>query len=248
MKSLEALRQDSLQNMEYVTLMRETLADVEATKVELLTTDVPLQNYLGKVKNGIDPFEKMTKNPLKDPLTEIVAQKDFIRSKRTRQFRKKLYYYELSENPEELAAFETLEPVWLAHRNILSKNVKGQTGETDNLLNDLSKEPFVSALGTLNLTTDRDGMQLANDEVREVETGKRTKTAVKENSKSRELRRQLSADYSNLMEYIAVLAKAYPDQAEWNKLLTVVNVIRKRYKELIKHREGGKKDKKKEKE
>ncbi len=69
MKSLEALRQDSLQNMEYVTLMRETLADVEATKVELLTTDVPLQNYLGKVKNGIDPFEKMTKNPLKDPLT-----------------------------------------------------------------------------------------------------------------------------------------------------------------------------------
>jgi hypothetical protein len=229
--------------MEFVTMERETVVDIEATAVEILTADAPLKKYVVDVKNGIDPLEAATKNPRKDPKNKIINEKDERRDKAISRFGRRLYYFELSEDPDERAAFETLEPLWIQHRDILSMNKKNQTGSTDNFINDLKKEPFASAVTTLTMSPEQNAIEETNNDFRASESDKRSVKTTHENVKAKDLRKTLESANNNLCEYVYVMAKAYPDNAQWNKLLTVINVIRKRYSELLVHRQAHSKKK-----
>ena len=130
--------------MEFITLLRETTADVETAAGNLTTTDVPLKRYLKETKDRIDPFETATRNPTKDPDTEVMHEKDKARDKAVSRFVLKFQSFKLSENEDEANAFEVLQILWSRHRNVQGLNFSNQTGATDNLLNDLKKEPLGS--------------------------------------------------------------------------------------------------------
>ncbi len=240
MKALQTLSQTKLQQMELVGLSRETVTDIEKSGVELLTTDVPLQRYVKDVKDNVDPFEVATRNPDKDPYTEILQQKDRLRDRAFSRFGRKLHYYEFDEDPAKRAAYNNLFPLWRLHRDIPHLNPKNQTNATDNFLNDSAKEPYASAIVTLTMTPELDGISNTNNGYRASEEDSRALKAVEETSEGKELRRKLQNANKTLFNYIYTLANAYSDNAEWDKLLTAVNVVRKRYHELLSHREGQK--------
>jgi len=173
MKTLHSCNVPRLQQMELVTLLRETTADVETAAGNLKTTDVPLKRYLKETKDGIDPFETATRNPTKDPDTEVMHKKDSERDKAVSRFVLKFQSFRLSEDSAEQTAYNNLQILWARHRNVQGLNNENQTGATDNLLNDLKKEPFASAVTKLHLEAEVTGIQTTNDAFRTFMGGRR---------------------------------------------------------------------------
>lgn len=178
MKTLHSCNVPRLQQMELVTLLRETTADVETAAGNLKTTDVPLKRYLKETKDGIDPFETATRNPTKDPDTEVMHKKDSERDKAVSRFVLKFQSFRLSEDSAEQTAYNNLQILWARHRNVQGLNNENQTGATDNLLNDLKKEPFASAVTKLHLEAEVTGIQTTNDAFRTFMVGRRATARV----------------------------------------------------------------------
>ena len=245
MKTLHSCNVPRLQQMELVTLLRETTADVETAAGNLKTTDVPLKRYLKETKDGIDPFEKATRNPTKDPDTEVMHKKDSERDKAVSRFVLKFQSFRLSEDSAEQTAYNNLQILWARHRNVQGLNNENQTGATDNLLNDLKKEPFASAVTKLHLEAEVAGIQTTNDAFRTFMVGRRAtaRDAAMEETHVNKMRRELTDKYTGLCIYVMAMADAYPDVPEWAKSLAAINVIRKRYAEILTRRAAAQKDK-----
>ena len=245
MKTLHSCNVPRLQQMELVTLLRETTADVETAAGNLKTTDVPLKRYLKETKDGIDPFETATRNPTKDPDTEVMHKKDSERDKAVSRFVLKFQSFRLSEDSAEQTAYNNLQILWARHRNVQGLNNENQTGATDNLLNDLKKEPFASAVTKLHLEAEVTGIQTTNDAFRTFMVGRRAtaRDAAMEETHVNKMRRELTDKYTGLCIYVMAMADAYPDVPEWAKSLAAINVIRKRYAEILTRRAAAQKDK-----
>ena len=230
--------------MELITLLRETTADVETAAGNLTTTDVPLKRYLKETKDRIDPFETATRNPTKDPDTEVMHEKDRARDKAVSRFVLKFQSFKLSENEDEVNAFEVLQILWSRHRNVQGLNFSNQTGATDNLLNDLKKEPFASAVTKLHLEAEVTGIQTTNDAFRTFMASRRAtaRDAAMEETHIIKMRRELTDKYTSLCIYVMAMTDAYPAVPEWGKALAAINVIRKRYTELLTRRAAALKD------
>ena len=246
MKTLQACNATKLQQMEFVTLLRETTADVEAAAGNLATTDVPLKRYLKETKDRITPFETATRNPTKDPDTEVMRQKDSERDKAVSRFVLKYQSFRLSENAAEQTAYNNLQILWSRHRNVQGLNNENQTGATDNLLNDLQKAPYAAAVTTLHLETEVAGIRTTNDAFRTFMATRRATAAAiaMEETHVNKMRRELTEKYTGLCTYVVAMTDAYPDVPEWGKALAAINVIRKRYTELLTRRAAALKDKK----
>ena len=245
MKTLHSCNVARLQQMEFVTLLRETTADVETAAGNLKTTDVPLKRYLKETKDGCDHFEVVTRNPAKDPKTEEMRQKDNERDKAVSRFVLKFQSFRLSEDSAEQTAYNNLQILWARHRNVQGLNNENQTGATDNLLNDLKKEPFASAVTKLHLEAEVTGIQTTNDAFRTFMVGRRAtaRDAAMEETHVNKMRRELTDKYTGLCIYVMAMADAYPDVPEWAKSLAAINVIRKRYAEILTRRAAAQKDK-----
>ena len=243
MKTLHSCNVARLQQMEFITLLRETTADVETAAGNLTTTDVPLKRYLKETKDRIDPFETATRNPTKDPDTEVMHEKDKARDRAVSRFVLKFQSFKLSENEDEVNAFEVLQILWSRHRNVQGLNFSNQTGATDNLLNDLKKEPFASAVTKLHLEAEVTGIQTTNDAFRTFMASRRASEAEAEETHIIKMRRELTDKYTSLCIYVMAMTDAYPAVPEWGKALAAINVIRKRYTELLNRRAAALKDK-----
>ena len=245
MKTLHSCNVPRLQQMEFVTLLRETTADVETAAGNLKTTDVPLKRYLKETKDGCDHFEVVTRNPAKDPKTEEMRQKDNERDKAVSRFVLKFQSFRLSEDSAEQTAYNNLQILWARHRNVQGLNNENQTGATDNLLNDLKKEPFASAVTKLHLEAEVTGIQTTNDAFRTFMVGRRAtaRDAAMEETHVNKMRRELTDKYTGLCIYVMAMTDAYPDVPEWAKSLAAINVIRKRYAEILTRRAAAQKDK-----
>ena len=124
-------------------------------------------------------------------------------------------------------------------------NNENQTGATDNLLNDLKKEPFASAVTKLHLEAEVAGIQTTNDTFRTFMVGRRAtaRDAAMEETHVNKMRRELTDKYTGLCIYVMAMTDAYPDVPEWAKSLAAINVIRKRYAEILTRRAAAQKDK-----
>jgi len=242
MKTLHSCNVARLQQMEFITLLRETTADVETAAGNLTTTDVPLKRYLKETKDGTDHFEVVTRNPAKDPKTAEMKQKDNERDKAVSRFMLKFQIARLSDNAAEQTAYGNLQILWERHSGIQKLNFSNQTGATDNLLNDLKKEPFASAVTTLHLETEVTGIRTTNDAFRTFMASRRASEAEAEETHIIKMRRELTDKYTSLCIYVMAMTDAYPAVPEWGKALTAINVIRKRYTELLNRRAAALKD------
>ena len=178
MKTLHVYNVARLQQMELIPMLRETVSDTEKKAAVLLGTDAPLKRYLHNVKDGIDPFEVVTRNPQKDPYTQVLNEKDRLRDVAVSRFGRKLQYYEYAEKEAERKAFDALDALWAHHRSLPRLNVKKQTGATDNFLNDLTKEPYASAIATLGMQPEVDAVRATNDDYRAAAADRRATELV----------------------------------------------------------------------
>ena len=79
MKEIQSIHVSHLQNMEFVTLMRETISDTEKNSAALLTENTPLKRMIDELKTETDVFETATKNPSANPMSKELTELDRLR-------------------------------------------------------------------------------------------------------------------------------------------------------------------------
>ena len=229
MKELMACNTTRLQQMEFITLMRETVEQIEMRGATLIETDAPLKRYTMAIKAAIGPLEGATRDPLRRPETAVAHTKNSERRTAISRFGLRFKVYRLSEDADERQAYEALNILWRKHRLVYPLNVQKLTGATDNFLNDLTKSPYADVVQRLHLQTDVDAIRAANEAYR-------TDVGV--------MRRAITEDYTRLSLYLAVMADAYPEVEAWSRTLSGLNILRKHYAELLARRAGARRAKK----
>ena len=172
-----------------------------------------------------------------------MRQKDNERDKAVSRFVLKFQFARLSDNAAERTAYGNLQILWDRHSGIQKLNFSNQTGAMDNLLNDLKKEPFASAVTTLHLEAEVTGIRTTNDAFRAFMADRRASEVEAEETHIIKMRRELTDKYTGLCIYVMAMTDAYPDVPEWAKSLAAINVIRKRYAEILTRRAAAQKDK-----
>ena len=228
MKELMACNTTRLQQMEFITLMRETVEQIEMRGATLIETDAPLKRYTMAIKAAIGPLEGATRDPLRRPETAVAHTKNSERRTAISRFGLRFKVYRLSEDVDERQAYEALNILWRKHRLVYPLNVQKLTGATDNFLNDLTKSPYADAVQRLHLQTDVDAIRAANEAYR-------THAAQ---------RRANEAQRTPVSLYLAVMADAYPEVEAWSRTLSGLNILRKHYAELLARRAGARRAKK----
>lgn len=243
MKETEPLHVASLQNMELVAMIKESVIDTEKAAANLLTADVPLQRLTNEVSGLTDRFEAATRNPSGSHAKQEMDRLDKERDMAFRRFGRKLDFFELSANEDEVQTFDVLSPLWKKHSDTPNLNHKKQTGATDNFLNDAAKTPYAAAIEKLAMQTELEAVKTTNNAVKALEKRGREQAAQAETEKAIDLRRELTQRYNFLFTYVWTMASAYAENTEWGMLLTHMNLIRKRYRELISRRRAATKKK-----
>ena len=241
MKEIQSIHVSHLQNMEFVTLMRETISDTEKNSAALLTENAPLKRMIDELKAETDVFETATKNPSANPMSKELTELDRLRDTAFRRFGRHLAFFELAETDTETRAYTALEPLWKKHRDTPGLNQKQQTGATDNFLNDTEKSPFAEAIIALGMQPAIESIRLTNNNYRTAHEDRRAQAAEEEVGRSKELRRSLNEKYGFFCNYVWTMANALPADENWDKLLTHINVIRKNYANLISRRRAASK-------
>ena len=139
MKELMACNTTRLQQMEFITLMRETVEQIEMRGASLIETDAPLKRYTMAIKAAIGPLEGATRDPLRRPETAVAHTKNSERRTAISRFGLRFKVYRLSEDVDERQAYEALNILWRKHRLVYPLNVQKLTGATDNFLNALRR-------------------------------------------------------------------------------------------------------------
>ena len=236
MKNLIALQVTSLRYLDLVQFLRDSITDIKHTEVSLLSSDLPLAGYLKRLEEDVDSFEEIIRNPQKNPYTDLLQEKDKIRDAALNRFGRKLSFYELSEDAGDKDAYSKMTALWKVHGKNARLNYQAQTSATDNLLNDLQKEPYATAAAKLDMQKEIDGIKASNDDFRLLADDKRAEEAGKEYCDAKEGKNSLTNSYSLMATYIEALAKAYEENAEWDKLLKALNVARKNYGNMLARR------------
>lgn len=244
MKKLMACNATRLQQMEFITLMRETVEQIEIRGATLIETDAPLKRYTMAIKAAIGPLEGATRDPQRRPETAVAHTKNSERRTAISRFGLRFKVYRLSEDVEDHQAYKTLNILWRKHRLVYPLNVQKLTGATDNFLNDLTKSPYAEAVQRLHLQPDVDAIRAANEAYRAHAAEVRAHEARRIPVDVVTMRRQITADYTRLSLYLAVMADAYPEVEAWSRTLSGLNIIRKHYAELLARRAGARRAKK----
>jgi hypothetical protein len=236
METLNSLTASRLQNLEFVQFVRDTVSDVTSTGVSLLTQDAPLRNYLDTLVPDVNKLELAVRNPTKNPFTDQLIEKDKARDTAFARFVRRLAYFELSDNELEQKACNTLSILLDLHRNTPRLNYQAQTSATDNLLSDLLKEPYASALKQIDLQAEINALKTTNEAFRNLSADKRADLAETDFVSTKEMRTSIAAFMASFGNYVEAMAVAHPANVEWEKILKVMNVVRKRYADLLARR------------
>ncbi|OJU48130.1 MAG: hypothetical protein BGN96_05330 [Bacteroidales bacterium 45-6] len=236
MEKLIPFAMGRLRNVELIQFVRDTVADATGSQVSLLVSDAPLAGYLSTLTSAASQYEFAVRNPQKNPFTELLIGKDQTRDLAFSRFGRKLAYFELSAVESEQKAAATLGILWNLHRNNSRLNYQAQTSATDNFLIDLAKEPYASALTALDLSGEVEAVRTTNDEFRAASSDKRAGLAESDFMSAKQLRTSLTTSASAFAGYVDSMALAYTGNAEWEKLVKVMNVVRQRYAEILARR------------
>lgn len=237
MKKLQSFSITQLAHLDLVQFLRDTQTDISKTALSLLQNDSPLKRYMGGFAS-VDTFEKGTINAAGNPMQDKLTKADQARDIAFRNVRRRIRYFEYSEDEAEREAALTLLPLWNVHKSTPDMQPQKQTSATDNFLSDLAKPEYAPAVETLKLQPDVERVKTTNNAYRTLWDDQRSKEIQQEVIDTKNIRMQLLGNYRDMADYILSMAKAHADNAEWSKLLDAINVTRTRYAETMTRRKA----------
>lgn len=239
MKKLVPLTMSRLQNLEVGQHVKSVLKGIDDLGSGLVTDSV-LQQYLAKIAEASQLYDKALLKTTKSDETLKISNADMERDKAITAFQRQLSVYELSEDDTELDAYTSLNTLMKTYKNIQRWNLEEESNGIDNLIEDLSAGKYTAHIATLHMQNLQDRVKSTNEKFKTVFTTRTNESVHTEYYDTKALREDLTLKYQVMTEYVLNLSIAH-DSDTFNKPLDVINVVRKYYADLIAKRKGGQK-------
>ncbi|WP_430973010.1 DUF6261 family protein [Sunxiuqinia rutila] len=231
---LESLRVSALSNLEAGQLVNRHLADL-GTIDQALMTDGPFNNYMSKLSDHSDLFEKAMAQIRASEITLNIANADTKRDKSNQACRRCLALYALSDDPEEVAASRSLNLIFKNFRNLPNLNYEAETIAIDKLISDLEEPTAAAHVSTLNMERYITRLK-ADNEAFKVLFGQRIQTeAQTEDYDMKIIRRETFQTYRDFCNYVLAMAKAQGTPL-FEEALDLINAGRNYYANMLARR------------
>ena len=172
-----------------------------------METDADFKELFEKLKGKIPSYEKGLERIRSSEETKKLAELDHARDTDMRALRLSIRPYKYAKTDDKKKAFETLKRLIDPYKDVSKETYEEETSNLTTLITQLKAEPYVNAV----------------------------KTLQKEAYHIRPLRKELSDDYRNMVNYIVTLSGVKQDEF-YKKTLEVINNSRKYYADVIARR------------
>ena len=237
---LEELRVSALLNMEFGRLIRRHQDDL-ATIDPNLSNDQPYNNYLGRLDDQINQYEKALAQVRENEETKKIAEADDVRDKAVGAFGTAIKLHAMSDLAEEAEASRSLNIVFGAYKNIAKMNYESETMAIDKLVGELNGPNYVGKINDLHMAKYVSRMSDTNSAFKNLFGGRIVTTANTEAYNMKTMRAELQGTYSDFTDYVLAMAKA-TENPLFPAALNLINTARKYYADQLARRTATKPD------
>ncbi len=232
MKQLHNLNLTKLTILEFGQHLKSVTKNINQLGI---ITDSVLLEYLASSKQQLEAYDLAMLQIRKSDETAKIVAADDKRDRAISAFQRQLSVFELSENPDEVLAFESLNTVLKTYKGLQSWNFEEETNGIVNLLNDLNNSKYKPLIVALNMTAFVTRLTDANNSFITLFDIRTQESAGKVVYDTKALRATAKSTYSDMTDYVLAMAKA-KNNDEFNKTLDVINAVRKYYADLLSKR------------
>lgn len=228
---LEQLRTSALPHMEAGQLTRRHLSDL-STIDPGLCTDAPYNNYVQKLTNQANWYERALTQIRKNEETLKILLADGNRDKAVSAFNSALKLYAMSDIPEEVEASRSLGILFGAFKNIALLSYEAETLAIDKLTGELNSPAYAEKVNYLQIGKYVVRMTETNAVFKNLFGGRMVTTATTESFDMKAIRAELMDIYNDFAEYVLAMAKA-TDNPLFPAALNLLNTARKYYADQL---------------
>ena len=237
-KKLVKLNLRLLKNAEAGELVKRLLFDL-ATLPPSVEPDVSYQKFLTILNERHLRYESCLHSVLANEATKKIVVNDFNRGQSMRVFRKMSGALTLSINAAESENARVLCLLLKEYKGIESTPYEAESQSMDKLIIDLENSFYAPIVAALKLTPYVAQIKTSNDDFKQLFGSRITIEALKEVKKASELRLQMLAVYTQLVQYLLAMANV-SDMGYYDQLLSLTNGGRKYFADMLARRNGSK--------
>lgn len=231
MKHLDATR---LQNAEHLALMSDLLVLLKEANIELLapltekfTTQVELEELAQK---------QIVKSAYTAKLTQLDQKRDDIFRGLTLCVQSELF----SVDKDEKEAAEKVEIVLQTYGNFSKENIRKETSEIDNLLQDLKSETYSAFANKIGLDKWMNWLSDANNELNEIYTLRRDEYAERPDLNLKNIRKDSDVLFKEFRKMVDALEILQPSE-NLTKLIAKADATIDKWQDTLSRRKSSNK-------
>lgn len=240
MKEIHKLNLARLTVLEFGQHIKSTLQNINLLGAGFIT-DALLTNYLSKLNVKMVDYDKAMLQISKSDETAKIVEADKKRDNALSATARQLNVFELSENPAEVLAYESLKTVFKTYGGIQSWNFEEESNGIDNLVVELGSTKYAPHVALLNMGSLITQIAARNTDFKTLFDGRTQEIAIKVVYDTKAMRKDLKTISDDMNNYVLSMAKAQ-NTDQYNRSLDVINTVRKYYSDLLAKRKPATKD------
>ncbi|MBC7523657.1 MAG: hypothetical protein H7239_04375 [Flavobacterium sp.] len=240
MKEIHKLNLSRLTVLEFGQHIKSTLQNINLLGAGFIT-DVVLTSYLSKLNLKMVDYDKAMLQISKSDETAKIVEADIKRDNAISAATRQLSVFELSENPAEVLAYESLKTVFKTYGGIQSWNFEEESNGIDNLVVELGSTKYAPHIALVNMGSFVTRIDARNTDFKTLFDGRTQEVSIKVVYDTKVMRNDLKTSSDDMNNYVLSMAKAQ-NTDQYNRSLDVINTVRKYYSDLLAKRKPATKD------
>lgn len=239
MKELQNLNTSRLSVLEIGQHIKSILKNLKP--LGSIITDIPFKNYLQKLEDLSTEYDKAMLHIAKSDETAKINQADKARDIAITATLRFLNVFELSEDKNELEAYESLNNLFNVYKGIQRWNLEEETNGIDNLLKELNSPKYAAHVATIEMKKYINRIEAKQNIFVGFFDNRTQEDSSKETYDVPSMRKEITSVNNDLNDYVLSQAKAL-DTNQFNDSLKVINTVRKYYADLLAKRRSSNDD------
>lgn len=228
---LNVFRLDYPQLGEFV---RQHISDLENPANAVgMEAGTPLSDAVAELKLKLEPFEAYLKNSQKSEYTEPLTNADLERENNLRAINRFMKLLQISDDAGEQEAFRLLDIKWQVHKNLVNEADANQTIGIDNLLSDFRTEDLTPHVEISGIERYLNKVEASNTTYKSILQNRNAQMAERVTKEGIALRACLLDSYRMYANLVLSMAQLYANDENWDKVLSLLNVSRKKFATLL---------------
>ncbi len=241
MKNLHSLNESRLLNLEFGQHFKSIVNNIALIGDATVITDPIVQSYVSSLKTKALDYDNAMLQIVKSDETLKIAHADMLRDDAIKSALRYLLVFELTKDASKKLAYDSLDTVFKTYKGLQTFNYEQETNGLVNLVAELNTPKYAAHIAALKMQDYVAEMETTNTDFNTLFEGRTQEVAVKVVYDVRTMRKEIQTISKDLNGYVLSLAKAKPTDLQYEKILNVINTVRKYYSDLLAKRKPIKK-------